>query len=80
MYRMMYKTNQLMITEKSTHATFMSVGFGMLGNETNYHSIIMQMQEQEVCDYNIYIKSVATHTWSLSRTLLFFLPTLLKQC
>lgn len=27
-----------------------------------------QTQEEEVCDYNIYIKSAATYSWSLSRT------------
>lgn len=73
--RTMCKNKSVYHYGKSTHAIFMSVGFGILvkkkpTKKPHHHCYYVspQTQEEEVFDYNIYIKSAATYSWSLSRT------------
>lgn len=73
---------------ENTHAIFISVGFGTLRKEPKLTLSFCITTEEHIFigisvnvfvvnnDY-IYDKSIATHSWSLRRTLLFFPPVLL---
>ncbi len=76
------------VNTENTHAIFISVGFGMLRKKTKlmlsfcitteeYIFIGISVNVFVVNNDYIYDKSIATHSWSLRRTLLFFLPVLL---
>lgn len=65
-----YKIYKWVFQKESTHAIFISVGFGMLKKGNNNH-VILHVNN----DYS-YDESIATHSWSLRHTLIFFRPVL----